>query len=68
MSLKNFHVLFIAAAVLLALFCGLLAFDRFRASGAAGTAAAGVASLAAAIVLVRYEAAFLRQCRLRGIR
>jgi hypothetical protein len=68
MSLKNFHLLFITAAVLLALLCGAVALDRFRSAGTAVAALAGIGSLAAAGLLIRYEATFLRRCREHGIR
>lgn len=68
MSLKNFHLLFISAAVLLALACAVLAVGHLREGLAPRGVAALVVSVAAAGFLVRYEAGFLRQCRARGIR
>ncbi len=68
MSLKNFHLVFIVLAVLLALFCGVLAFNSYRASGSLVTGLAALGSLAAAALLTRYEAGFLRRCREGGIR
>ncbi len=67
MSLKNVHVVFIIIAVLLALFCAVLAFDSFRTSGSPLTGLSALASLAGAGLLVGYEAAFLRRCRREGI-
>lgn len=68
MSLKNFHLLFIAVAVLLALVCAILAFGRVTGDATPASAAALLASVAAAVLLVRYEAGFMRRCRERGIR
>jgi len=68
MSLKSFHLLFISCAVLLALLCAGLAIVSLIADRAMTPAAALVASAGAAVLLVRYEAGFLRQCRERGIR
>lgn len=67
MSLKNFHVFFISVAVLLAALCAAVAAGRFAAGGSVPVALAGLLSAAAAVVLVRYEAGFLRRCRDRGI-
>jgi hypothetical protein len=62
MSLKSFHVVFIAASVLLAFFFAAwcLGFGDVR-----GTSwrAAGIASAAAGLALVAYEAWFLRKAR-----
>jgi hypothetical protein len=68
MSLKNVHVLFVVAATLLVLFCGVQAVGAFRTTGSAVMAGAAVLALAAAATLVRYELAFLRRCREAGIR
>ena len=68
MSLKNFHVVFMVAATLLALFCAVQALGNFRASGSLLTAAACVLSRAAAGSLIRFEMLFLRRCRTEGIR
>jgi hypothetical protein len=68
MSLKTFHAVFIAVATALALFCAVQAFGSFRDSGSAMAAAGGVAALAAAVLLVTYETAFIRRCRAAGIR
>lgn len=67
MSLKMFHLVFIAAAVLLALFCAAMAVQALRLTPSGMTAVALAGSLTAAVALVRYEAAFLRRCRERGI-
>jgi hypothetical protein len=67
MSLKNFHIVFIVAAVLLAVFCAGQAFVSFRAGGSVLMAAASGGALAAAAVLVQYEGRFIRRCRKEGI-
>ena len=68
MSLKNVHLLFIAAATLLALFCAVQAFGSYREQGTLLSVAAATGSLAVAAFLVRYEALFLKRCRAEGIR
>lgn len=68
MSLKNVHLVFIAAATLLALFCAVQAFGSYRNQGSMLAAMAAAGSLAVAAVLIRYEALFLRRCRAEGIR
>lgn len=64
MSLKAFHVIFISAAVVLAVWLGLWAWDQRQASGGSGgwLALAG-GSFAAAAGLVVYEVWFLRKTR-----
>ena len=56
MSLKAFHVIFISAAVLLAVWLGVWAVGQQRHLLALG-------SFAAAVALVGYEAWFLRKTR-----
>ena len=68
MSLKNVHVAFIGAAVLLALFCAAQAFGSFRDNGSVLSAVATAAAVSVAALLVRYEALFLKRCRAEGIR
>lgn len=63
MSLKAFHVVFITAAVVLALWLGVWAFGEGRDTGSGAMTALGVASIAAAIGLVVYEVWFLRKTR-----
>jgi len=67
MSLKNFHLLFIALSVLLALFVGAWAFRGFQESGSPALAAASVASIAGAGLLLDYERRFARRCRKAGL-
>ncbi len=67
MSLRNVHLMFIAAATLLALFCAVQAFGSYRDHGSMLSAAAGAVALAVAALLVRYETLFLKRCRAEGI-
>ena len=67
MSLKNFHLLFISCAVLLALFMAAWALGEREARGNVMVVAA-VAALAAGTGLVLYERAFLRRWRQAGLR
>ncbi len=68
MSLKNVHIIFIAAATLLALFCAVQALGNYREQGSMLSVLAATGSLAVAVVLLRYEALFLKRCRAQGIR
>lgn len=68
MSLKNVHIIFIAAATLLALFCAVQAFGSYRDQGSMLSVLAATGSLAVAAFLVRYETLFLKRCRAEGIR
>lgn len=61
MSLKAFHVIFISAAVLLAVWLGFWAWDQREAGGSWIALALG--SFAAAAGLVVYEVWFLRKTR-----
>jgi hypothetical protein len=63
MSLKAFHVVFITAAVALAVWLGLWALGEGRQSGDGGMTALGVVALGAAVGLVAYEVWFLRKTR-----
>jgi hypothetical protein len=63
MSLKAFHVVFITAAVALAVWLGLWALGEGRHTGDGGMTTLGVVSLAAAAGLVAYEVWFLRKTR-----
>ncbi len=67
MSLKAFHVVFVAASALLAF--GFAAWC-FRASPEAGTGrlVAGAGAIAAGVGLVLYEAWFLKKMRGLGVR
>ncbi|HET9766778.1 MAG TPA: hypothetical protein VFS60_08015 [Thermoanaerobaculia bacterium] len=63
MSLKAFHVIFISAAVVLAVWLGLWAWDQRQADGGGGWLALAGGSFAAAAGLVVYEVWFLRKTR-----
>jgi hypothetical protein len=62
MTLKAFHVLFITASILLAFFFAAWCLLLGEHDGA-GWRAAGLASAAAGLGLVAYEAWFLRKAR-----
>ena len=61
MSLKAFHVIFISAAVLLAVWLGLWAWDQ-RETGGSWTALS-IGAFGAAAGLVVYEVWFLRKTK-----
>ena len=63
MSLKAFHVIFISAAVLLALWLGVWAWNQRQAAGGDGFLALSCGAFAAAAGLVVYEVWFLRKTR-----
>jgi len=62
-SLKAFHVIFITAATLLAVWLGVWSLQQREASGSGGFLALAVGSFAAAAGLVAYEVWFLRKTR-----
>ena len=63
MSLKAFHLLFIALSVVLAGFCAAWAAGQYRVGHQTEYAIAGIASAIAAGGLVVYGAAFQRKTR-----
>ncbi|MGE0448281.1 MAG: hypothetical protein AB7Q29_01720 [Vicinamibacterales bacterium] len=63
MSLKHVHVLFVASAIALAVLCGAFASARLAAAPSLAAAASLIVSACGAIVLIRYEARFLRRFR-----
>ncbi|HXT19438.1 MAG TPA: hypothetical protein VN923_01685 [Thermoanaerobaculia bacterium] len=63
MSLKAFHVIFISAAVVLAVWLGVWAWGQRQAAGDGGFTALAIGAFAAAAGLVVYEAWFLRKTR-----
>jgi hypothetical protein len=67
-SLKNFHLLFIACSVLLALLFAVWAANGLRSGGSPLLAIAAAASLAFGALLVQYERRFLRRCHEMGIK
>jgi len=63
MSLRAFHLLFIALSIALTAFFTAWAAGMYRASSETGYAIAAVASLAAGAALAIYAAAFQRKTR-----
>ncbi len=63
MSLKGFHVVFITASILLALFYAAFSLQAYREGGGAGELVTAVASILAGLGLFVYEAWFLRKTR-----
>lgn len=68
MSLKNFHLLFVVCATVMALFCAVQALAAYRATGDGEMAVVAAGAVIAAALLVRVEAAFLKQWRSQGVR
>lgn len=66
MSLKAFHVLFIAASALLAFFFARWCLTVPPAGVAGGWLLTGLASVATGVALIGYEAWFLK--KMRGLR
>ncbi len=54
MSLRIFHIIFVAASVVLSLFVAMWAFREYNANGGSGTVALGAIFLLAAGALVVY--------------
>ena len=63
MSLRAFHLLFIAVSIVLAAFLAAWAMGQYQASRELGYLGAGAASLASAGALAVYAAAFRRKTR-----
>ena len=63
MSLRAFHLFFIALSVILTAFFAAWAFGQYRTESAIGYAVTGVASLAAGVGLVVYGAAFQKKTK-----
>lgn len=63
MSLRAFHVLFIALSVVLTAFFAAWAFGQYQAEPAIGYVVTAVASLAAGVGLVIYGVAFLKKTK-----
>jgi hypothetical protein len=63
MSLRDFHLLFIALAAALAVFCAAWAAGEYRAEHQPVYAATAVASVAAGAGLLVYARAFRRKTR-----
>jgi hypothetical protein len=67
MSLKFFHILFIAVSSLMCLVVGLWALDAYRADGALSWLALAAAALAGGGGLVVYGSRFMQKMRKLGI-
>ena len=64
MSLKAFHLVFITAAMALAVGCGIWGFkDFFSPEGRAWDLVFGIGSIVAAVGLVVYERYFLKKLK-----
>ena len=63
MSLRAFHLLFIASSVVLAAFFAAWAASQYRVEHQIGYALAGILALVSAAGLVAYGAAFQRKTR-----
>jgi hypothetical protein len=63
MSLKAFHVFFVAVSTLLALGFGVWSVSDYSRSGQGGTLAMGVASFVAAAGLIWYGFWFMRKLK-----
>ena len=63
MSLRAFHLFFIALAIVLAAFCGAWAIGQYRATSGAVFVVTAVGALAGALGLAAYGAAFQRKTR-----
>jgi FlaG/FlaF family flagellin (archaellin) len=63
MSLRAFHLLFIALSVVLAAFFGAWSLGQYQTAHEIGYVVTGAASLAAGVGLALYGAAFQRKTR-----
>lgn len=63
MSLKTFHVVFIAAAILLSLFCGGWAVHNFLHEGGPGILVFGLGAFGSAVALIYYSKTMLRKLK-----
>ena len=63
MSLRAFHLLFIALSVVLAAFFGAWSIGQYRSGNEAAYVLVGIASLASGVGLAIYGAAFQRKTR-----
>lgn len=63
MSLKAFHVIFISASVILAFGFGAWMLRAHQDSGALSDCVLGIGSLVVGVVLVIYEAFFIRKLK-----
>jgi hypothetical protein len=67
MSLRFFHVLFIAVSALMSLVVGIWAIDAYRTDGSATWLGLAVLALAGGALLVVYGNRFLQKTRMLGI-
>ncbi|MDR1989129.1 MAG: hypothetical protein LBQ09_02740 [Acidobacteriaceae bacterium] len=67
MSLKNFHLLFIALSVVMALFAAGWALLDARETSSLVAMGGAVIAIAGAVALVWYEKQFLRRAREMGL-
>ena len=65
MSLKTFHIVFVAVSTMLALGFGAWAIRDYRAHGELASLVLGIGSLLGSVVLVGYGRWFLR--KLKGV-
>jgi len=63
MSLKAFHVVFISAAVIMAMGIGVGCLKTWFGSDGSGNLLGGIGGLVAGIGLIAYEAWFLRKAK-----
>ena len=63
MTLRMFHLFFIALSIILAAFCGAWAVEQYRARPDALFILTAAGSIAGALGLVAYAAAFQRKTR-----
>lgn len=63
MSLKTFHLIFVTAAILLALGCAAWAVQNYRAEGGLGNLLFGIGSALVGVALIVYERYFLKKTR-----
>jgi hypothetical protein len=63
MSLRAFHLFFIALAIILAAFCGAWAIGQYRATSGAVFVVTAVGAIGGALGLAAYGAAFQRKTK-----
>ena len=63
MSLRAFHLFFIALSAVLAVFFAVWATTTYRAEGGVGYVLAAIAGFAGSALLVKYGASFQRKTR-----
>jgi len=63
MSLRAFHLFFIAVSIILAAFCGAWAIGQYRATNGPEFIVTAVGAIAGALGLAAYGAAFQRKTR-----